>query len=66
MLPLQHVVLHHFYALKINTNFNIYLKLPNIGLEPIPLVGLDFKSNVSAIPPDGPQLGRTRTTNTPL
>ena len=32
-----------------------------IGLEPIPVVGLDFKSNVSAIPPDGLQLGRTRT-----
>ena len=27
--------------------------MPNIGLEPIPLIGLDFKSNVSAIPPDG-------------
>ena len=35
--------------------------MPIIGLEPIPLVGLDFKSNVSAIPPDGLQLGRTRT-----
>ena len=50
-----------------NTSFikylinNIIIDLPIIGLEPIPLVGLDFKSNVSAIPPDGLQLGRTRT-----